>query len=201
MSAQQKSILKHVDELALEISHGCTDIKNLKKKMEGKMDAIAISAATIGLRNKIKQEQQEVRKYNKNIAERKNKKHASIMSIRRFILKGESAVQSLTDLLKNPSIKQVVTLGLRFKEMINGNLRQWSLVNWIKQAMECDSKAMRAFACGIKADQQAVQNAMDIYLNNGLLEGTVNKIKAIKRQMFNRASYRLLNVKLIAFKT
>ena len=67
--------------------------------------------------------------------------------------------------------------------------------------MESDSKAMRAFAGGIKADQQAVQNAMDIYLNNGLLEGTVNKIKAIKRQMFNRASYRLLNVKLIAFKT
>ena len=32
MSDQQKSILKHVDDLALEISHGCTDIKKLKKK-------------------------------------------------------------------------------------------------------------------------------------------------------------------------
>jgi transposase len=201
MSDQQKSILKHVDDLALEISHGCTDIKKLKKKMGSKMDAIAISAATIGIRNKIKQEQQEIRKYNKNIAERKNKKHASIRSIRKFILKGKTDVQSLTALLKNPSIKQVITLGLRFREMVNGNIRQWSLENWIKQAMESDSKAMRAFACGIKADQQAVQNAMDIYLNNGLLEGTVNKIKAIKRQMFNRASYRLLNVKLIAFKT
>lgn len=85
--------------------------------------------------------------------------------------------------------------------MINGNPKQLSLDTWIKQAMECDSKAMRGFAAGISADQQAVQNAMDIYLNNGVLEGTVNKIKAIKRQMFNRASYRLLNVKLMAFKT
>jgi len=59
--------------------------------------------------------------------------------------------------------------------------------------MKCDSKTMRTFACGIKANQQAAQNAMDIYLNNVLLEGTVNKTKAIKRQMFNRASYILLN--------
>ncbi len=60
---------------------------------------------------------------------------------------------------------------------------------------------MRTFAAGIKTDQMAVQNAMDIYLNNGVLEGTVNKLKCIKRQMFNRASTRLLNTKLIAFKT
>ena len=201
MSAQQKSILKHADELAWEISHGCTDIKKLKKKMEKKMQAAVVAAATVGIRNSIKQEQREVRKYNRSIAERKNKKHASVRSIRNFILKGESAVQALADLLKEPSIKQLITLGVRFREMINGNPKQLSLETWIKQAMECDSKAMRGFAAGISADQQAVQNAMDIYLNNGVLEGTVNKIKAIKRQMFNRASYRLLNVKLIAFKT
>lgn len=201
MSAQQKSILKHADELAWEISHGCTDIKKLKKKMEKKMQAAVVAAATVGIRNSIKQEQREVRKYNRSIAERKNKKHASVRSIRNFILKGESAVQALADLLKEPSIKQLITLGVRFREMINGNPKQLSLETWIKQAMECDSKAMRGFAAGISADRQAVQNAMDIYLNNGVLEGTVNKIKAIKRQMFNRASYRLLNVKLIAFKT
>lgn len=201
MSAQQKSILKHADELAWEISHGCTDIKKLKKKMEKKMQAAVVAAATVGIRNSIKQEQREVRKYNRSIAERKNKKHASVRSIRNFILKGESAVQALADLLKEPSIKQLITLGVRFREMINGNPKQLSLETWIKQAMECDSKAMRGFAAGISADQQAVQNAMDIYLNNGVLEGTVNKIKAIKRQMFNRASYRLLNVKLMAFKT
>lgn len=201
MSAQQKSILKHADELAWEISHGCTDIKKLKKKMEKKMQAAVVTAATVGIRNSIKQEQREVRKYNRSIAERKNKKHASVRSIRNFILKGESAVQALADLLKEPSIKQLITLGVRFREMINGNPKQLSLETWIKQAMECDSKAMRGFAAGISADQQAVQNAMDIYLNNGVLEGTVNKTKAIKRQMFNRASYRLLNVKLMAFKT
>jgi len=165
------------------------------------MTASVLASATLGIRKKIKQDQRQVRQYNKSIAERKNKKHASVKSIRYFVLHGKSDVTSLNKLLKNPSINQVIRLATRFREMINGNLKQYSLVDWIKEAMNCDSKAIRVFAKGIKADQQAVQNAMDIYLNNGVLEGTVNKIKAIKRQMFNRANYRLINQKLIAFKT
>ena len=201
MCDEQKSILKHADELAWEISHGCTDIKKLKKKMGNKMQAAVVSSATLGIRNSIKQAQREVRKYNRNIAEIKNKEHASVRSIENFILKGESSVQGVSDLLKHPSIKQLITLGMRFREMINGNPKQLSLEKWIKQAMECESTAMRGFAAGIRADRQAVQNAMDIYLSNGVVEGTVNKIKAIKRMMFNRASYKLLYVKLVAFKT
>ncbi len=201
MSALQKSILKHADELAFEISHGCADLKKLKKKMESKMKARAVEAATLLLRNNIKQEKQKIKDYNKSVAQRKNKTHASLMSIRQFILKGESAVPSLSDLLKEPNINKVIKLGVRFREMVNGNPKQFSLEKWIQQAITCESKAMRGFAAGIKADQQAVQNAMDIYWNNGILEGTVNKIKAIKRQMFNRASYKLLNAKLRFFVT
>lgn len=199
MSVQQKSILRYADELAFEISHGCADLKKLKKKMENKMNHTVIASATLGLRNRIKLEKQQVRQQNKSVAERKNKKHTSVSSIRQFILKGESNVQSLNILLKNPSIKQIITLGLRFREMINGNPKQFSLDKWIQDSIKCESKAMRKFAQGIKLDQQAVQNAMDIYFNNGLLEGTVNKIKAIKRMMFNRAGYHLLNAKTVAF--
>ena len=64
-----------------------------------------------------------------------------------------------------------------------------------------DLKTLREFAVGIKRDKEAVQNAMDIYLNNGVLERTVNKTKAIKRQMFNRANITLLVNKLISLNT
>ena len=64
-----------------------------------------------------------------------------------------------------------------------------------------DLKILREFAAGIRRDKEAVQNAMDIYLNNGVLEGTVNKTKAIKRQMFNRANITLLGNKLISLNT
>lgn len=72
MSAQQKSILIHADELAWEISHGCTDIKKLKEKMEKKMQPAVVSSDTLVIRNSIKQAQREVRKYNRSIAETKN---------------------------------------------------------------------------------------------------------------------------------
>lgn len=201
MSARQKNVLRHIDVLSFEIGHGCAELKKLKEKMKNAMSASDVTWATLDIRNEIKQEKMKIREYNKSIAERKNKKHASIKAIRHFILHGESKVESLCDLLNKPEIKNVIKLCGEFREMVNGNPKQRSLDKWISKATASESESMRCFATGIKLDQQAVQNAMDIYLNNGLLEGTVNKVKCIKRMMFNRAGYELLNIKLKGFKT
>ena len=201
MTDRQKSILKHIDELTFEVSHGGTDLKRLQEKMGNRMDPYDVARATLDIRNEIKLQQREIRAYNRSIAGRKNKKHVSVRAIRHFILNGESSVESLSKLLDNPDIKYTIGLCREFREMVNGNIKQRSLDKWINRAIESESQAMRIFAAGIKADQQAVQNAMDIYLNNGVLEGTVNKLKSIKRQMFNRTSIKLLNTKLMAFKT
>ena len=201
MSDRQRSILKHIDELAFEVSRGCTDLKRLKEKMGNGMAPRDIARATSDIRNEIKIRQREIRAYNRSIAGRRNKSHASVREIRHFILYGESPIGNLSRLPNNPDIKYAIGLCREFREMVNGNIRQRSLDGWIDRAIKSGIKAMRTFAEGIKEDRQAVQNAMDIYLNNGVLEGTVNKLKCIKRQMFNRASTRLLNLKLIAFKT
>lgn len=68
---------------------------------------------------------------------------------------------------------------------------------WINQAMKSPSKALANFAYGIKSDRDAVYNAITLPYSKGILEGTVNKIKALKRQMYNRAEIRLLRAKLI----
>ena len=39
----------------------------------------------------------------------------------------------------------------------------------------------------IEADKAAVQAAVDTNYSNALLEGTVNRVKTIKRTMFNKA--------------
>lgn len=200
MSPQQKSILKHVDELAFEISHGCSDIKVLKNKMKGIMDGRDVERATLGIRNEIKEGQRKIREYNRSVAGRKNKTHASVKAIHDLILNGRPSVDSLKGMMDDPALATAIDLCVKFREMISGKL-QYGLDKWIDKAMKSDLKALREFAAGIKRDKLAVQNAMDIYLNNGVLEGTVNKIKAIKRQMFNRASITLLCNKLISFKT
>mgnify|MGYP002964109543 FL=1 len=200
MSPQQKSILKHVDELAFEISHGCADIKVLKNKMKGIMDGRDVERATQEIRNDIKEEQRKIREYNRSVAGRKNKTHASVKAIHDLILNGRPSVDSLKELMDAPALRTAIDLCVKFREMVNGKL-QYGLDKWIDKAMKSDLKTLREFASGIKRDKEAVQNAMDIYLNNGVLEGTVNKTKAIKRQMFNRAGITLLCNKLTSFNT
>ena len=53
------------------------------------------------------------------------------------------------------------------------------------------------YRVSLEKDWEAVQAAIDIPFSNGLLEGTVNKIKAVKRQMYNRAGSKLLRAKIL----
>ena len=92
-----KSILKHVDELAFEISHGCADIKVLKNKMKGIMDGRDVERATQEISNDIKEGQWKIREYNRSVAGRKNKTHASVKAIHDLILNGRPSVDSLKE--------------------------------------------------------------------------------------------------------
>ena len=68
---------------------------------------------------------------------------------------------------------------------------------WITEAGACQLKEIRGFAEYIRKDRKAVELACQTSFNNGLLEGTVNKAKAIKRSMFNRAKPEVLRAKMI----
>jgi len=67
---------------------------------------------------------------------------------------------------------------------------------WLKEAAACQAKEIRGFAEYIRNDRKAVEQACCTCFNNGLLEGTVNKTKAIKRSMYNRAKAEVLSKRL-----
>ena len=50
---------------------------------------------------------------------------------------------------------------------------------------------------GIRQDLAAVKKAIELDYNNGLAEGSVNKIKVIKRIMYGRNSFQLLKGKVL----
>ena len=54
-----------------------------------------------------------------------------------------------------------------------------------------------AFINGLKQDVDAVLNAITFDFSNGLAEGTINKIKVIKRIMYGRCSFNLLKCKCL----
>lgn len=61
--------------------------------------------------------------------------------------------------------------------------------------MEIDE--LCSFVNGVKRDIASVKNAISFDYNNGLAEGSVNKLKVVKRIMYGRNSFELLKGKLL----
>ena len=71
------------------------------------------------------------------------------------------------------------------------------LVRWIKRHWKTSIQTLKTFIIGIKKDFQAVRNTIRLNITNGITEGFLNKLKAVKRSMYGRAGLELLKNKLI----
>ncbi len=71
------------------------------------------------------------------------------------------------------------------------------LDDWIAAVEADDQPELHSFARGLKHDYDAVRNGLTLPWNSGVVEGTVNKIKMLKRQMYGRASFPLLRKRLL----
>ena len=71
------------------------------------------------------------------------------------------------------------------------------LDSWLDSYGKSPIKELRSFAYGIRMDLKAVRNAISLDTSNGIVEGFVNKLKAVKRVMFGRASLDLLKRKMV----
>ncbi len=56
---------------------------------------------------------------------------------------------------------------------------------------------MRSFARGIRKDLAAVSAGIGGPWSNGQLEGQINRLKMLKRQMFGRAGFDLLRARVL----
>ena len=84
-----------------------------------------------------------------------------------------------------------------FRKMLHGEENACTIDEWLKEAEACPLKEIGCFARYIRKDRNAVEQACLTSFSNALLEGTVNKVKAIKRSMFNRAGPDVLRAKLL----
>lgn len=60
-----------------------------------------------------------------------------------------------------------------------------------------DNKVINQFVKNLKSDYEAVINSVKYTYSNGCVEGNVNKLKKIKRDMYGRAQIKLLRNKVI----
>ena len=98
--------------------------------------------------------------------------------------------------LKSEEIKRTAELALSFRVMME-NKDGAGLIHWINEAIHAGVKELKEFARGLISDFDAVKNAIMLPWSNGQVEGQVNRLKTIKRQMYGRASFELLRKRLI----
>jgi Transposase len=91
---------------------------------------------------------------------------------------------------------QVLTLAEELAAMFRKQSAT-SLQQWLVKAEACASPDMKGFAQGIRQDEAAVAAAISQPWSNGPVEGQVNRLKMIKRQMYGRASFKLLRARVL----
>lgn len=63
--------------------------------------------------------------------------------------------------------------------------------------MDTDIPSLNRFIAELNRDREAILNAARYNFSNGMLEGSVNKLKVFKKTMFGRASFELLQLKFL----
>jgi transposase len=91
-----------------------------------------------------------------------------------------------------------VQLALQFRRLVTER-RADELEEWIARSVAADAPTeIRRFAAGLKPDLTAVKAALSLPWSNGQTEGQVNRLKRIKRQMYGRANFDLLRLRVLA---
>nr|WP_068887176.1 transposase [Pedobacter panaciterrae] len=93
-------------------------------------------------------------------------------------------------------LKKTMGLVKEFRNMMKNKAGN-ELIGWIEEVKNSVITELRTFAKGLLTDLKAVENAISLPWSNGPVEGNVNKLKTIKRQMYGRASFELLRKRLI----
>ena len=68
---------------------------------------------------------------------------------------------------------------------------------WMLQARACTVPEMQRFAAGLQADLSAVRAAFTSPWSSGQVEGQVNRVKYLKRQMYGRAKLDLMRIRVL----
>ncbi|GEO42012.1 hypothetical protein SAE02_61600 [Skermanella aerolata] len=108
---------------------------------------------------------------------------------------GDDDRRFVTALLeRSPTIATAVDLTRRFAAMVKEQVAS-ALNCWLQQA---ETSALASFAAGLRRDEDALRAALTEPWSNGQVEGQVNRLKVIKREMYGRAGFEVLRCRVLA---
>lgn len=98
----------------------------------------------------------------------------------------------LIKLQQHPDLATAIHLAQQFAELVRQ--RQFKQLDcWLEQANHSSVKQFQNFAKSLQEDYEAVKAGVTLEVSNGQVEGQINRLKMLKRQMYGRAGLNLLS--------
>jgi transposase len=94
---------------------------------------------------------------------------------------------------RSSTIAMAADLIGRFTTMVKDKMPA-ALDGWLREA---EASALATFAAGLRRDEDAVRAALSEPWSNGQVEGQVNRLKVVKREMYGRAGFDLLRARVL----
>jgi transposase len=96
-----------------------------------------------------------------------------------------------------PELEATSRLVAWFATMMTDRTGTEQLSDWLEAAAASGLPAFASFAAGIRKDLAAVTHGLSLPHSSGAVEGNVNRIKMLKRQMYGRAKLDLLRLRIL----
>lgn len=84
----------------------------------------------------------------------------------------------------------------RFQRMVRQRQPE-RLPAWLEECSAASAPELQHFASGIRREEAAVRAALSEPWSNGPVEGQITRLKSIKRQMYGRANFDLLRLRVL----
>ena len=111
-------------------------------------------------------------------------------------LDSEASDQLAKALASCPELRATADHVREFADLMHKH-RGDRLTDWIQRVQADPLPALHSLITGLRRDLDAVVAGLTLQWNSGPVEGTVNRIKTIKRQMYGRASFSLLRKRIL----
>jgi transposase len=124
-------------------------------------------------------------------------RRATWLVLRRETQRTAAETQQLTALrAQQAEVAEAIDLAQDFATLVRQR-QPTQLDPWLKRATTSAVDAVRRFATGLYEDYQAVKAGVTLPWSTGPVEGHINRLKMLKRQMFGRARLDLLRRRFV----
>jgi transposase len=124
-------------------------------------------------------------------------RRATWLVLRRPETQGEDDATQIAQLkAQHPGLAAAVVLAQDFAQLVRERQPD-HLDPWLARAAESPLVPFQRFAKGLRDDYEAVKAGVTLSWSTGPVEGHINRLKMLKRQMFGRASLDLLQRRFV----